>query len=67
MGKRYKYITNSYHAVGVAEGFEEASCEEEVLEAWQYLIDTGQAWTLQGKFGRMAAALIEEGLCQAAQ
>lgn len=33
----------------------------EVLEAWQYLVTSGLAWTLQGWFGRTAAALIEAG------
>jgi hypothetical protein len=37
--------------------------DEQRLEAWQYLIDTGLAWTLQGCFGRTAASLIEQGLC----
>jgi len=51
-----------YRAVALAEGFEEGS-EEEILAAWQHLIDTGLAWSLQGSFGRQARALIEEGLC----
>ena len=36
---------------------------EEELEAWQYLIDTGMAWKLQGWYGRTAKRLIDEGLC----
>ena len=51
-----------YRAVGIAEGFIQVETEEEVLEAWQYLVDTDIAWTLQGSFGRMAQHLINEGL-----
>ena len=53
---------NTFNAVGIAEGFIEAE-EEQVIEAWQYLIDTGLAWQLQGWFGRTAAHLIGEGIC----
>lgn len=56
-------MMSNYHATMIAEGVEEASSEEELIEAWQHLIDTGLAWTLQGWFGRTAAALIEEGIC----
>jgi hypothetical protein len=52
-----------YTATGLAEGFIEAKDEAEVIEAWQYLIDTGTCWKLQGWFGRRAAALIEAGIC----
>lgn len=58
---------NSYNAVGIAEGFIEAESEEQVIEAWQYLIDSGLAWKLQGWFGRTANQLIEEGYCSAPQ
>ena len=54
-----------YMAVGLAEGFEEAESEEQVLEAWQYLVDSGLAWSLQGAFGRQAQAMIEAGLINA--
>lgn len=39
---------NTFDAVGIAEGFIEADSEEQVLEAWQTLVDTGMAWQLQG-------------------
>ena len=50
-----------FRAVGLAEGFVEGT-DEEVLEAWQHLVDTGLAWNLQGWFGRQAEALIDAGL-----
>jgi hypothetical protein len=49
----------------IAEGAQEAS-EATQIEAWQYLIDTGLAWKLQGSFGRQAKALIEAGICHTA-
>jgi len=54
---------NTFTAVGIAEGFVEADSEEQVIQAWQYLIDTGLVWQLQGWFGRTAAHLIGEGIC----
>ena len=54
---------NDYTAVAIAEGFEEAIDEDQVIEAWQHLIDTGLCWRLQGFFGRTAANLIETGVC----
>lgn len=53
---------DNYQAVGIAEGFIESESEEQVIEAWQHLVDTGLAWRLQGAFGRQAAALIEQGV-----
>ena len=54
----------SYLAAAIAEGFceGEGASEEEQIEAWQYLVDTGLAWTLQGWFGRTAMQLIEAGV-----
>ena len=53
-----------YDAVGIAEGFTESGSNELVLVAWQILVDTGMAWTLQGSFGRAAYNLLEQGLIQ---
>jgi len=57
----------TYRAVGLAEGFVHSDDEEEILGAWQHLINTGVVWQLQGSFGRMANQLIEAGACQTAQ
>ena len=37
--------------------------KELMISAWQYLIDSGTVWQLQGVYGRTAVQLIEEGLC----
>lgn len=56
-------VTN-FDAIGIAEGWIEADSEEQVIEAWQHLVDTGLAWQLQGWFGRNAARLIDEGIIE---
>ena len=57
---------DSFRAVALAEGFENGT-EEEVISAWQHLIDTGLAWKLQGWFGRTASHLIGIGVCSEPQ
>jgi len=58
-------MIDQYKAIGIAEGFERCDSEEEYLEAWQYLVDSGLAWKLQGMFGRTARELIEGGYIDA--
>lgn len=59
---------DAFDATMVAEGqFELAGISEDevtpelVLSAWQHLVDTGLAWSLQGAFGRTARHLINAG------
>ena len=58
---------DNYKAIGIAEGFLFAANENEYIAAWQYLIDTGLCWRLQGWFGRTAARLIDDGYCTRAE
>ena len=53
---------DNFTATGIAEGFIDAENEDQIIEAWQYLHDTGLAYQLQGWFGRTAKALLEEGI-----
>ena len=55
-------MMDNYTAIGITEGFIEPTDESQVLQAWQHLVDTGLAWQLQGRFGRIAIDLIEQGL-----
>lgn len=59
--KHFFPVMDQYTAVALAEGFEEGT-EEQVIAAWQYLHDSGLAYTLQGWFGRQAQALLEQGV-----
>ena len=56
-------IKSIFEAVEIAEGLQDPQDEKQYIEAWQMLIDTGYAWTLQGWFGRRAVEMIEAGYC----
>ena len=51
-----------FEATGLAEGFIAAESEEQVIDAWQHLHDTGLAYKLQGWFGRTAQELLKRGI-----
>lgn len=53
---------NVFEATMIAEGVDEPESDEQYYEAWQYLVDTGICWQLQGWFGRTAKTMIEQGL-----
>ena len=55
-------LTN-LEATMIAEGAQEPDSDEQYIQAWQHLIDTGLAWQLQGFFGRTASTMIQNGLC----
>ena len=69
--KRYKemkvhkdLVDDIHQAVGRCEGFIHCDSPREELDAWQFLINTGYAWSFHGWFGRRASFLIEEGFCK---
>ena len=56
-----------HQAIGLAEGFieptgTEVEQNEQIIEAWQHLVNTGLAWSLQGWFGRTAKAMLDAGV-----
>ncbi len=43
--------------------YDENATLEEHVRAMQYMIDTGQVWSMEGSMGRSAMSLIESGHC----
>tara|TARA_Y100000114_G_scaffold131364_1_gene129537 strand:- start:49 stop:273 length:225 start_codon:yes stop_codon:yes gene_type:complete len=54
-------ITSIIDAIEVIELDEDNEADH--IAAWQYLIDTGAVWQLQGIYGRTAVYLLQEGIC----
>jgi hypothetical protein len=58
-------ITSTINAIFAIEDATEQ--DETYIEAFQFLINNGVVWSLQGWYGRAAAGLIEAGECLPAQ
>ena len=60
-------VSDVYTACGIIEEFVQIPDGVDTytanVQAWQYLIDSGHAWTLQGWYGRTAVSLIDDGIC----
>ena len=57
-GRQIRSISDAVFIIELEEG-----SEQDHIAAWQYLIDTGAVWRMQGIYGRTAAMLIDEGIC----
>lgn len=59
-----EHLTRPYNYTGAIIAYESGELDDDgVIELFQYLIDSGLAWQLQGHYGRTAIALIREGAC----
>ena len=56
-------VTSVIQAIEIIEDDCESASK---VQAFQYLIDTGHVWTLQGWYGRTAMGLINLGICKRA-
>lgn len=57
-------LVNASNQVDFIIDFEGGDLDDEgVIALFQYLIDTGLAWSLQGSYGRAARSLIDAGHC----
>lgn len=55
------YKMTTLRAIDLVEGVEAADNEDVLREAWQFLIDEGTVWSLQGSYGRGAMQMIRNG------
>lgn len=57
--------TGAYDFMGELLDYEtgDMDTKERAVTLFQYLIDSGMAWSLQGHYGRTADAMIKQGYC----
>jgi len=60
--RRRNYRPRPFDLVAAIMAYEaDELSDEKALELFQHLVDSGQAWSLQGSYGRTARALIDCG------
>ena len=55
-----------YNATMIAEGAMDETSEMSYIQAWQWLVDTGEVWKLQGFFARSVTRMLSDGTLQPA-
>ena len=55
-----------YNATMIAEGAMDETSEMSYIQAWQWLVDTGEVWKLQGWFQRAAHRMLSDETLQPA-
>jgi hypothetical protein len=60
-----KPTLDTFTACSIVEGFDgrDDHTSDEIIAAWQFLINSGDAFRLQGWYGREAMRLIDLGHC----
>jgi hypothetical protein len=52
-----------YDSVSAIMAYEQGDLDQDAtIELFQYLVDTGLAWRLQGSYGRAAMSMIKAGV-----
>lgn len=60
-----EYVREPFDVTGAIIAFEDGvQTETETLQLFQYLVDTGRAWTLQGSYGRLATRMVNDGVIE---
>jgi hypothetical protein len=55
-------MTKRYDYVSAIIAYEQGDLtDDQTIDLFQYLVDSGLAWSLQGSYGRTAATLIRAG------
>jgi hypothetical protein len=53
----------SYDSVSAIIAYEQGELDDDdTIDLFQYLVNTGLTWTLQGHYGRNAHAMLDAGL-----
>jgi hypothetical protein len=62
-----KPIKKKYNVIEKIRKYDQGELDEaQVIELFQYLIDSETIWSLQENYGRVAKSLIEAGHCRKA-